>query len=80
MIRTTGVTARATVKVMSLQTPFPTHCDYCHQELKDFVVDGATPWGQWGNFCLACTKRLTIKLGVGRGQKFSLTTGQKVEG
>jgi len=65
---------------MPLMAPFPTHCDYCTQQLKDFVVDGKSPMGQWGFFCLACVRRLGIKFGVGRGQKFDLKTGQKVAG
>jgi hypothetical protein len=56
----------------------PTHCDYCTQQLQGHFTDGKSPMGQWGIFCDACVRRLGIKLGIGRGQKFELATGKKV--
>lgn len=58
----------------------PTECNYCNQKLAEHFTDGKSPMGQWGVFCDACVKRLGIKLGIGRGQRYELATGKKVEG
>lgn len=58
----------------------PSHCDKCTQELHGQFVDGRTKMGQWGILCIACFRRVGVGLGTGKGQRYDLTTLEKLEG
>jgi hypothetical protein len=58
----------------------PTTCQVCQEPLKGFFIDGYThSHGRWGIMCVACHKQFGTGLGTGRGQKFDMTTLEKVE-
>jgi hypothetical protein len=50
-----------------------TNCDICKRVLTDTVVDGKTKNGQWANMCPLCALLESVKLGLGRGQKYTRT-------
>jgi len=54
-------------------------CAYCQAPIKAQIVDGNIH-GRWGYFCVGCFKSLGGKFGVGRGQRFDMATGKKLEG
>lgn len=58
----------------------PTKCDLCQAEFAEFFVDGRTTRGMWGNMCIGCHMLYGCGLGTGNGQKYSIKTGEKVEG
>jgi hypothetical protein len=58
----------------------PIHCDLCHRALKDVFIDGATVIGAWAIMCWLCHVRNGRGLGSGKGQKYNLTTLEKIDG
>ena len=58
----------------------PDVCDVCDQELKVVFFDAKTKMGPWGILCKDCFERVGIGLGLGLGQKYDLTTLEKLEG
>lgn len=58
----------------------PVACDTCRKPLSKFFVDGKTRMGPWATMCVPCHQVLGVGLGTGLGQKFDLTTLEKVEG
>lgn len=61
--------------------PVPTHCDICKLPLAGHFVDGATTFsGVWGIMCMKCFGTHGFGLGIGKGQKYELPSGNKVQG
>lgn len=60
----------------------PVRCDLCSRELKDgkFFYDFRMQTGPWALGCEPCFKMYGVGLGLGRGQKYSMATLEKVEG
>lgn len=58
----------------------PTNCDVCSYNLGKFFVDGKTRPGPWGILCEECHAKVGCGLGEGRGQKYLLSTLEKVGG
>jgi len=58
----------------------PTSCDVCHRPFKKYFIDGKTQMGPWGLLCVECHEEIGVGLGTGRGQKYDLSTLEKVEG
>jgi hypothetical protein len=62
-------------------SPAPTHCDLCGSRLKGNFIDGKTTYGgRWGIMCIPCHGQYGYGLGLGKGQKYSLETLEKLEG
>lgn len=57
----------------------PKKCDICKRLLKRFFVDGRTKMGPWAIMCLSCYRELGVGIGTGKGQKYSIPGGQKIE-
>jgi hypothetical protein len=57
----------------------PELCDICNGPLKFFFIDGRTKWGPWGIMCVHCHVEHGCGLGTGNGQKYDITTLEKVE-
>lgn len=60
--------------------PKPEKCELCQQPLTGNFVDGATRAGFWAIMCDFCHFRSGRGLGIGRGQRYSLDTLEKVAG
>ena len=60
--------------------PVPQHCDICQKPLKGPFIDGRTRMGPWGIMDESCHKQVGSGLGPGRGQKYDLTTLEKIGG
>lgn len=59
----------------------PTKCQLCWQPFKQWFYDCLIPSSyQWGLICTQCFKDHGCKTGTGLGQKYSLTTLEKLEG
>lgn len=59
----------------------PTKCDLCRGKFRDgHFIDGKTVYGSWAIMCTTCHSHSGDGLGTGRGQKYLLTTLEKVEG
>lgn len=66
----------------------PTTCDICNRDVttglpkadRNQIIDGRTHHGHWAWMCRPCHKRIGVGFGLGRGQRFDITTGSKVEG
>jgi hypothetical protein len=58
----------------------PTLCDICHERLAIVFIDGRTVMGPWGIMCTRCHTDIGVGLGTGKGQKYSLSTLDKLEG
>lgn len=56
----------------------PKTCDICHRPLKRFFVDGRTRQGPWAIMCSLCFESHGVGLGIGKGQKYSISGGQKI--
>ena len=61
---------------------WPAQCDCCHSKLDThtFFVDGRTKSGPWALMCPVCHDRFGKGLGLGRGQRYSSETLEKMEG
>jgi hypothetical protein len=59
-------------------------CDLCEGELRSgaHYYDASLPayGGSWAKLCGICAANQRITLGTGKGQKYSSTTDEKVEG
>ena len=55
-------------------------CDHCKLRFSDVFYDAKLPLGPWGLLCDKCFKALGCSLGLGRGQKYSTTTLEKLDG
>lgn len=55
-------------------------CDLCGDELHTVRVDGRTKFGPWADMCVTCHAEHGAGFGVGRGQKYDVQTGRKLEG
>lgn len=55
-------------------------CDHCKNRLTHVFYDAKLPLGPWGIVCDNCFKYLNCSLGLGRGQKYSTTTLEKLDG
>lgn len=60
--------------------PAPTHCDICRVKLQKEFVDGRTAFGPWAIMCNGCHRDQKIGLGTGCGQRYNLTTLEKIKG
>jgi hypothetical protein len=58
----------------------PTHCQICHNPLRDVFVDGATRFGPWAILCRKCHILRGCGTGTGRGQVYNLNTLEKIAG
>jgi hypothetical protein len=64
----------------------PDKCDICQKPLSvcsagsQTFVDGATVLGPWGNMGEGCFASYGVGIGTGKGQRYSLVTGEKLEG
>ena len=58
----------------------PQKCDICGKPLAQQFVDGKTRMGPWGIMCAVCHHKHGVGLGTGKGQRYDLTTLEKVEG
>jgi hypothetical protein len=58
----------------------PETCDLCGNKLHKVFFDAKTSRGPWGILCLPCFAMEGGALGTGAGQKYSLTTGEKLGG
>ena len=58
------------------------NCQICHSSLSFFkyFIDGRTNQGVWAIMCPRCHSMVGRGLGVGRGQKYSTETREKVAG
>ena len=57
----------------------PKYCDICKKPLKIFFVDGRTKMGPWAIMCSSCHREHGVGIGIGKGQKYSILGGQKIE-
>lgn len=57
----------------------PKRCDLCKRPLTKFFADGRTRMGPWAIMCHHCFREYGVKLGTGKGQKYSIPGGQKIE-
>lgn len=64
------------------QGPLPNACDICNKKLIQCssFIDGATTSGPWGNMCPSCFALHGIGIGPGRGQRYEVPSGIKLEG
>jgi hypothetical protein len=59
----------------------PVKCAICQRELKQQFVDGVVAQsGFWAIMCAVCHSRFGMGLGIGRGQRYDLTSLRKVDG
>lgn len=70
----------------------PMRCDICNrpmEECRDPVnpssegktfIDGRTVMGPWANMGEGCFAIVGTGIGLGKGQRYDLATGQKLEG
>jgi len=58
----------------------PEKCDLCGKPLAQQFVAGKTVRGPWGIMCAVCHFRFGMGLGLGRGQRYDLTTLEKIDG
>ncbi|KKL72817.1 hypothetical protein LCGC14_2081130 [marine sediment metagenome] len=61
-------------------SPRPILCQLCDQYLKDIFIDGKTSRGPWVIMCAGCHSMEGVGLGIGKGQKYDLTTLEKMKG
>ena len=61
------------------QGTIPKNCEICRKKLGKEFVDGRTFVGYWAIMCGNCFKKYGVGLGLGKGQKYSLPGGQKIE-
>lgn len=61
---------------------WPARCDLCQTDLHTtpWFVDGKTTEGPWALLCPLCFSHIGVGLGQGRGQKYSSSTLEKLEG
>lgn len=57
----------------------PKNCDICGGKLRREFIDGRTNLGPWAIMCSDCFKTSGVGLGIGKGQKYSIPGGQKIE-
>ena len=57
----------------------PKNCDLCKNKLEKVFIDGKTKFGPWAIMCESCFEINGVGLGVGKGQKYSIPKGQKIE-
>jgi hypothetical protein len=58
----------------------PVICEMCSKHLVGVFIDGKTRLGPWAIMCATCHEQVGYGLGLGKGQKYSLTTLEKLEG
>lgn len=62
----------------------PVYCECCDVHLEyigNYFIDGKIKSStKWGILCEDCHKKYGIGLGMGKGQKYDLRTGEKVAG
>jgi len=58
----------------------PETCDQCDEPLKGIFIDGRLWTGSWGIPCEYCHESHGVGLGLGKGQKYSLSTRSKLAG
>lgn len=59
----------------------PVKCDICNHifsEKDKYFYDFKIPMGPWGIGCKNCFTTYGTRLGIGRGQKYSLKTLEKI--
>jgi len=57
----------------------PRKCEICEERLVEEFVDGRTKLGLWAIMCVGCFKVHGVGLGLGKGQKYLIQGGQKIE-
>ncbi len=57
-----------------------TDCDICKKPMGENFVDGNTIYGDWALMCRKCHTKYGLGLGTGRGQKYSTSTRELIEG
>lgn len=55
----------------------PAQCDLCHGDIAKAFVDGRTAMGPWANMCIQCHAVHGVGLGLGKGQCYEWTPGQR---
>jgi len=45
-------------------------CNFCHQEIKDCLIDGKTIEGPWAVMCPICFVMQGVGVGQGQGQMY----------
>lgn len=55
-------------------------CDFCGTQLTPDRIDGKTKRGPWADMCAPCHHDFGVGFGTGRGQRFDVVTGKKLEG
>ena len=55
-------------------------CAFCEKELIKERIDGRTVYGPWADMCSTCHRTHGCGFGTGRGQRFDIATGKKLEG
>lgn len=60
--------------------PIPEACDICERVLTVTFVDGATVGGPWAIMCRGCAMMHGRGIGTGRGQRYRVSDGVKIEG
>lgn len=70
----------------------PDRCDVCNRPFSECInpnnseshgktfIDGRMITGQWANMGENCFAVVGVGLGVGKGQRYNATTGDKIEG
>jgi len=58
----------------------PEKCDICGIILTAVFIDGRTIHGPWANMCSECHKEYGCGTGIGYGQKYNISTTEKIEG
>lgn len=58
----------------------PACCDLCKAPIANDFVDGRTIGGPWANMCLDCHAVNGAGLGLGKGQHYRLTKGERHDG
>lgn len=55
----------------------PMVCDVCHGPIAGSFVDGRTTMGPWANMCMTCHATHGVGLGMGKGQRYTFTKGER---
>jgi hypothetical protein len=64
--------------VSKWNSPLPTHCQLCSRPLSQQFVDGKTVMGPWAIMCAICHWKHGVGEGIGKGQRYDLTTREKM--
>lgn len=48
----------------------PAACDVCGAQIVDTFSDAKTPMGPWANLCPGCASSMSVRYGLGFGQKY----------